>query len=141
MKKIAFVLALVAVFLFFTNPDHEDFNDYFQKRIEKQVEKNNPGPFGKFLASFSSALAGFADNAFVRDNYYLFSVYRMGDYKVLGIGGQFFPLNKIKSEDFLQLPQDKNMKQWEKKIEEAMNKVQQNIDKTADSLLKTLDDR
>ncbi len=89
-------IAGIAIIMCATNPDQRKFNDYVKYTLVAEAQPTNALERG--LASiFSSLAAGVADWVTFRDNYLLFSVYRvdMGDSEMryLGVFGNFIALN------------------------------------------------
>ncbi len=114
MKKILLVLAIVLVFLFFTNPDQADFKEYVQKIAVEEVNKE-AAVKSPLLDGIVSTLSTVVADAYVREDYYFFSLYKLGDHKILGIAKQFISLNQPDKEAFKKIPEMKELeKMWEK---------------------------
>ncbi len=117
MKYLWFVLALLGVVLFFSNPDETDLNNYLKKRAIEQVKKEtgvNSGLLDGMVGVFTDVFA----KAYVRDNYLFFSVYKLGKHKILGIAGQFVPLNQLDKESLNEIPEMKEFQELDKKMKE-----------------------
>jgi hypothetical protein len=107
MKTFLAGLGIILLILFFTNPDRQDFKEYMQKEIRKKMElKESPG----MEKMFSSLVSGALSQVYTRDNYYFFSVYSLGEYKILGIAGFFLPLNDF--DESMRKELDKIMKEF-----------------------------
>ncbi len=102
-------LVVAAVFLAVLNPGPEAFAEFLRERIAAEVAgRANAATGGRlssgvtdFLADrLGEAAAEAVDQEFRRDNYYVWSVYRVdlnewregGEVEFLGIAGRFFPL-------------------------------------------------
>lgn len=105
MKTFFIVLVIVGALLAFTNPDKEDFRKHAEHVVAKElVNSAQPIPGGDILGRVGGVIAGeLAADAFVRNNYFLFSTYeldlnssgaRVGKWKFLGIGTMFFELDR-----------------------------------------------
>lgn len=102
-------LILAAVVLAAMNPGPEAFTEFLRERIAAEVAGRAdeaaggrlPSGVTDFLADrLGQAAAEAVDQEFMRDNYYVCSVYRVdlnawregGEVEFLGIAGRFFPL-------------------------------------------------
>lgn len=102
-------LMLAAVVLAALNPGPEAFTEFLQERVATEVAERaaeaTGGRLSEGVTDFLSerlgqAAADAVDQEFQRDNYYVWSVYRVdlnawrpgGEIEFLGIAGQFFPL-------------------------------------------------
>lgn len=101
-------LMLVAVVLAALNPGEEAFKEFLQEKLAEEVAGraaaatgNVTGGVADFLAArLGRAVGEYASQAFEREDYYVWSVYRVdvngrepdGEIEFLGIAGRFFPL-------------------------------------------------
>lgn len=100
MKRHLLILALMLAALFVTNPERDDFStfvadhlmDAIGKNIGALTERESWGDQKVQLAE------GIAEHMTERKNFLLFSLYEIpvvdGDYRYLGIGTQFIPLQQ-----------------------------------------------
>ncbi len=110
MKKSGIVVLLLLGLLFLTNPGQDDFKEYVQKLAVKEFNRETgvkSGIFEGIVATLSTVVA----DAYVREDYYFFSIYKLGDHKILGIAKQFVSLNKPDKEAFKNIPEIKAL--WE----------------------------
>ena len=115
MKKAGLILIILLAFLFFTNPDQEDFKEYVQKIAVEEVEKE-AGVSNPLIEGMVATLSTVVADAYVREDYYFFSIYKLGDHKILGIAKQFISLNKPDKEAFKDIPE---IKELEKMFQEG----------------------
>ena len=106
MKAFLAIVILLAVALFFTNPELEDFEEFVEEYAEEQIrEKTGDSPLGRVLSDLSGSFSGiFTGQMTSRTDYFLFSTYTIGlnssdnendeVWKVLGIGTTFIPLSE-----------------------------------------------
>ncbi len=101
-------LMLVAVVLAALNPGEEAFKEFLQERAAREIAERAgeatgglSGGVTDFLSDrLGRAAGGLASQAFERDDYYVWSVYRLdvngrepgGEIEFLGIASKFFPL-------------------------------------------------
>lgn len=99
MKKIMILLAiifLVGLIGFSTNPDYEDYKEWYKSKSAQDVEASTE--IGKSVVGVVSGLV--ADASIVREDYKVYSVYRsqaVENYRVLGIFNNFFVLDDGKA--------------------------------------------
>lgn len=98
-------LMLVAVVLAALNPGPPAFEAFLAERIAAEATERAGGVLSEGVTDFladrlGQAAAEAVDQEFQRDNYYVWSVYRVdinawrpgGEVAFLGIAGKFFPL-------------------------------------------------
>ena len=106
MKWFYTLLVLCLGTLFFTNPDMQDFKEYIREESRRMIQENiTPPGLAEALSGFGSEIAqSFVDDATIRKEYYLFSMYEIDltprntsdrAYKFLGVGGTFVNLRKF----------------------------------------------
>jgi hypothetical protein len=105
MRILAVLLFALALLLAFTNPGPERF-EHFVDEVVTQILVAEAGhlPGSDRIAIFGGALAGrMAREYALRDNYILFSVYKLDmsviglrgeEWRFLGIGGRFIELRR-----------------------------------------------
>jgi hypothetical protein len=108
MKKAGLIIIALLAFLFFTNPGQEDFNEYVQKLAVQEFQKET-GTKSAVFEGIISTISTVVAKAYVREDYYIFSIYRLGNHKILGIGKQFISLNKPDKNAFLDIPELKEL--------------------------------
>jgi len=146
MKKTAFILALVAGLLILTNPGPEDFKNFIKKKSVEQFKKET-GLNDQLAESIISVFGGVFAEGFIRDNYLLFSIYKWGDYKLLGIAGQFIPLSKWDENILNEISDDQLggiMNEATRELEQVLDtldveKFQQELEKATEELLQQLE--
>jgi len=98
-----FLLIVLGFFLFATNPEQPDFDQFVHTTVAGKVESGNA-----LVDKFAGGLvSGLAKEYTLRKNYYLFSVYTVDlsvlvlfgqnvpkQVKFLGIANQFIPLQQ-----------------------------------------------
>lgn len=108
MKKFLFFLVIVGGTLAVFNPDDTDFaahvNEKSQTVVSDQARSSSGGLYNNTSGSSTNALSHtFSNVGFERQNYFIFSMYRAnihgdnrtgGKWSFLGIGGQFFEMQK-----------------------------------------------
>jgi hypothetical protein len=101
------IVIVILIILAITNPNQSDFQRYISKKMQEKA--NNNGNTNNSLNSFFSGLATFAiDKITERNNYFILSVYTINttplkfisenipdNPKILGVLGQFIPLNEV----------------------------------------------
>jgi len=99
MKSIVILalLAVIAVILYFTNPDVSDFRNFVKSYIEKEFSSNSETE--QALVSLASGpMADIVEASTSRTNFAVGSIYvfELGEkkYKFLGIASNFFPLQE-----------------------------------------------
>jgi hypothetical protein len=98
-----FIFAILGLFLFATNPEPADFDQFIRSTIASKTESGNT--FVDLLAG--SVAADMTKEYTNRKNYYVFSIYTVDlsvlsifkpdipkQIKILGIANQFVPLNR-----------------------------------------------
>jgi hypothetical protein len=107
MKAFLFFLVVLGTLALF-NPGQDDFVAHVQERARDVVSENARAAAGGLLSGVAGALAGevagaIAGGSVERNNYFLFSSYALdlngrqnegGEWRFLGIGGQFFELER-----------------------------------------------
>lgn len=103
-KPLAWVLVLVLLIgLYATNPTKTEFKEYANEYIKNEV-KSAGVTSDSFIDSLLGIISGYiaekaVDIAVTRDNYYLFSIYKIEgaelNYKFLGIFRKFIPIKDI----------------------------------------------
>lgn len=99
---IIFIVFIMLIGLFIANPTKEDFNDFASSFIQEEVKNANITSsklIDGLLGILSGKIAGATvDKAFIRKNYYLFSIYELElfeiNYRFVGILNSFIPLKK-----------------------------------------------
>lgn len=102
-KKIyifIFILFVIFISLYATNPTKSEFKEYAQEYVEESVMESGVTSnsfLDNVLALFSGkAASAIADIAYTRNNYHIFSTYEIKgidiEYRFLGIFRQFIPL-------------------------------------------------
>ena len=129
MRTFAVILLVLLGILFFTNPGYKEFENYLKKKAVEQVREET-GLNDEVAAGLVSLFTGLTAKAFVRDNYLIFSVYRMGDYKILGIAGQFIPLSKFDEKAL----QDMSAEGMDEQLQEQFSALQEELEKITDTL-------
>jgi hypothetical protein len=99
---------LLATLLYILNPGPEKFSRFIQEELADRAAEQAgeaPGLFGDVAGVVARRIGrqagGLAADAFVRDNYYLASIYRFdmngrspgGEWEFLGIASWFIPLD------------------------------------------------
>ncbi len=99
MKSVIILalLAVIAVILYFTNPDSTDFRNFVKAYIENEFSSDSESD-QTLLSLASGPLADVVEASTTRTNFGVGSVYEfeIGDrtYKFLGIASKFFPLQE-----------------------------------------------
>lgn len=106
--KILFFLLIVLGTLALFNPDKEAFAAFVAERAQTAVTDGAREASGTLLGTGGDSVVGsltsaLATGAFERSNYFVFSTYSAdlngathdsGEWKYLGVGGQFFELER-----------------------------------------------
>ncbi len=130
MKNFLLVAVIIAAGLFFTNPGKEDFKEFIKEQAYEHAETK----VEKAFLALAEGLFGVISDAFVRKNYYLFSIYELDDTRFLGIAGHFFPLEKGNWKDFTG---EKNLKKWKETVE--FDQMEEHLQKQADEILQEIE--
>ena len=107
MKFLLFVVVVVGTLALF-NPSEEEFTSFARERTRDVVSENARAASGSLLGSVAGALAGevaraIAGGSVERHNYVVLSTFSLdlngsrsegGEWRFLGIGGQFFELER-----------------------------------------------
>ena len=106
MKFVLFLLVFVGTLALF-NPDRDDFTTFVQERSRDVVTEHARVAGGSLLGSVTGVLAGevagaIAGGSVEHNNYVVLSTYALdlngadegGEWRFLGIGGQFFELER-----------------------------------------------
>jgi len=149
MRKLAIVLLIILAVLAATNPGRDKFQEFVKREGIRLIEEKSGGddPVAEVLMPF---FAPWIARTFQRDNYLIFSVYRFGDFKVLGIAGQFIPLNRLDEKDLESIMADMEkdlsevpaeemeklmerlsndlLKEWETEVPQLINTLQKMAD-------------
>ncbi|NPA43088.1 MAG: DUF4359 domain-containing protein [Chlorobi bacterium] len=107
MRTFIWILLIAAGLLILTNPGRDRFREFVKTEAVKFIEEKDgkENPVARVVMPF---FAPWMARTFERDNYLLFSVYRLGDFKVLGIAGRFIPLNTLDENDVAALMSEMN---------------------------------
>lgn len=99
MKTLSFTLLLIAVFglLAFTNPKIDDYQDFVQQSVVKEIRQQPDDSMNRLFGSLLGRFSGsFIAAQTIRHDYVFFSLYdsELADHrlKVLGIFRNFFVL-------------------------------------------------
>ncbi len=103
MKSLVFALIAFGTLALF-NPDQADFSSFIAERAQTIASDNAREASGGLLSAGSSVVGSLtqalASNLFERKSYVVFSTYEQAfdggqeGWKFLGMGGQFFELNR-----------------------------------------------
>lgn len=104
MVKGKFSLIIILIFLiglYATNPSKHDFNEYATKYIEDEIRNygiTSNSYIDSLLGTITGKIVGSTTNiVFTREDYYLFSIYRIEgidiDYEFIGVFKKFFPIS------------------------------------------------
>ena len=107
MKFLFFLLIVLGTLALF-NPDKDDFAGFIGERAQTAASDNVRASSGSYLGMDGESVVGtltraLATGAFERSNYFVFSTYSAdlngvvrggGQWKYLGVGGQFFELER-----------------------------------------------
>ena len=106
--KFSFFLLIALGTLALFNPDNDDFAAFVGERAQTAVSDNARASSGSLLGTDPGSLVAMltrelARGSFERKNYFIFSTYATdlngsehdgGEWKFLGVGGQFFELKR-----------------------------------------------
>ena len=104
MKFVFLTLIVVGTLVLF-NPDKKDFTNFVAQRVQTSITDNARGTSsGGLLGGGDGTLTSeLARGSFERSNYFILSTYAAdlngaehdgGEWKFLGVGGQFFELER-----------------------------------------------